>query len=527
MKTSISSLSFSLAVALSFSVGASNMETPEGWYLSGKQSVREALHLKKNKHRAKNVILFIGDGMGVSTVTAARILEGQRRGENGEENVLSFETLPYLALSKTYNTNQQTPDSAGTMTAMMSGIKSKAGVIGVNQTVTRADCASSKDAEIITFLEQAEQAGMSTGVVSTARITHATPAATYSHVPERNWEDDHDLSEEAKMNGCKDIARQLVEFPYGDGIEVAMGGGRRSFWPRNVADPENEGATGERDDGRNLTEEWVEKYENASFIWNKSQFNAIDADATDHLLGLFSRSHMQYNYDIPDDIGGEPNIAEMTEKAIDVLDNNRKGYFLMVEAGRIDHGHHAGNAYRALDDTIALSDAIKIAMENTNPEETLIIVTADHSHVFTIAGYPTRGNPILGKVVSNDGKGEAESEYKLASDGMPYTTVSYANGLGFASLPVGGDSRYEMPADTGRNADLSFVETEDQGFHQEALVPLSSETHSAEDVAIYAGGPGAHLFHGVQEQNVIYHIMNQSARIEKRIKKNQHHGWWW
>jgi len=162
-----------------------------------------------------------------------------------------------VALAKTYNTNQQTPDSAGTMTAMMTGVKTKAGVISVEQTVYRGDCASSRGKELVTFLEQAEMAGKATGVVTTARLTHATPAATYAHSPERNWEDDHDLTDEAKANGCKDIARQLIEFPHGDGIEVALGGGRRSFWPRGLPDPEDAGKTGERDDGRNLTEEWV------------------------------------------------------------------------------------------------------------------------------------------------------------------------------------------------------------------------------------------------------------------------------
>ena len=145
--------------------------------------------------RARNVILFVGDGMGVSTVTAARILDGQLRGEPGEENLLSFERLPYLALAKTYNTNAQVPDSAGTMTAMMSGVKNKAGMINISSEGLRADCASSKGNELNTFLDLMEITGRSTGVVSTARITHATPAATYSRVPERNWESDDGLTE--------------------------------------------------------------------------------------------------------------------------------------------------------------------------------------------------------------------------------------------------------------------------------------------------------------------------------------------
>ncbi len=508
--------------------GVASAESPEQWYADGEKAVKSAKHLQANRHRAKNVILFVADGMGVSTATAARILEGQLRGETGEENQLSFEVMPYVALSKTYNTNQQTPDSAGTMTAMMTGIKSKAGVISVNQNVFRGDCASSKGNEITTFLEQAEMAGMSTGVVSTARLTHATPAATYAHVPERNWEDDHDLSQEAIDNGCKDIARQLIEFPYGNGLEVAMGGGRRNFWPRNMADLEDAGKTGERDDQRNLTEEWVSNYDNAAFVWNKDQFDAIDPEDTDHLLGLFDRSHMEYEADRADDVGGEPSLTEMTSKAIDVLQKNDKGYFLMVESGRVDHGHHAGNAYRALTDTSEFSNAVKKAMEKTDGRETLIIVTADHSHVFTIAGYPTRGNPILGKVVGNDNRGEARDSFSMADDGMPYTTVSYANGRGYAMLEKGGDTHYKVPVQAGRVADLTAVDTTDEGFHQEALVPRSSETHAAEDVAIYAGGPGAYLMHGVQEQNYIYHVMNKASKIDKRMKsKNEHRmrGW--
>lgn len=85
------------------------------------------------------------------------------------------------------------------------------------------------------------------------------------------------------------------------------------------------------------------------------------------------------------------------------MQKNDKGYLLIVESGRIDHGHHAGNAKRALADAVELSNAVKAAVENTNPEETLILVTADHSHVFTIAGYPKRGNPILGLVHGVDG----------------------------------------------------------------------------------------------------------------------------
>ncbi|BCX80623.1 alkaline phosphatase [Methylomarinovum caldicuralii] len=474
--------------------------------------------LRPNRGKASNVILFIGDGMGISTVTAARIFEGQRRGEPGEENFLSFERFPYLALSKTYNTNQQTPDSAGTMTAMMTGVKTKAGVIGVDENVIRGDCASARGHGLRTFLEEAEMAGMATGVISTARVTHATPAATYAHVPERNWEDDHNMPEAAKAARCKDIARQLLEFPYGDGIEVVLGGGRRGFLPHTKADPEYPGQAGEREDGRDLTREWLSRHPNAVYVWNQAQFQAVAPAGVEHLLGLFEPSHMKYHHDRPADAGGEPTLPEMTAKAIDILQKNPKGYFLMVEGGRIDHAHHAGNAFRALDETIELAKAVRVAMQKTDPAETLIIVTADHSHVLTIGGYPTRGNPILGKVVGNDASGNAKSEPELAADGLPYTTLSYANGRGFAFLKTGGDSRYEYPIAAGRH-DLSAIDTTDEGYHQEALVPLGAETHAGEDVAIYATGAGAYLVHGVQEQNVIFHVMRAASRIDPAARR--------
>ena len=426
-------------------------DSPEKWYRQGRQTVESSALLQPNKQLAKNVVLLVGDGMGVSTVTAARILDGQLRGGHGEENSLDFETLPYVALSKTYNTNQQTPDSAGTMTAMMTGVKSKAGFIAVHQRSIRGNCASSLKNELPTFLEEAERAGKSTGIVTTARLTHATPAATYAHVPERSWEDDDDLTDEAVQNGCKDIARQFVEFPFGDGIDVALGGGRRGFWPKTEADPEDSGKKGARKDDRNLTKEWLARHENSAFVWNKNQFDVVDTRSTSHLLGLFARSHMAYEADRASDVGGEPSLSEMTRKAIKILSKNAKGFFLMVESGRIDHAHHAGNAYRALTDTIEFANAVKVVRELTNPTDTLVIVTADHSHVFTISGYPTRGNPILGKVVGNDARGNPESSPKRAQDGKPYTTLGYQNGPGYAFLKTGGDSRF--PAIRGIGAE--------------------------------------------------------------------------
>jgi len=472
------------------------LETAEFWQKNGKDSLHAAEQLTANQRFAKNVILFVGDGMGISTVTAARILEGQGKPNHrgGEENQLEFERFPYVALSKTYGANQQTPDSAPTMSAIITGVKTNEGVLSVSSEVNRKE----KDLNVVdhyqvkTLLEQAEQHGLSTGVVTTARLTHATPAACYAHTSERDWESDAQLPADTAIG---DIARQLVNFGYGNGLEVALGGGRSMFLPASQADPEDEGKTGGRKDGLDLTRQWLKQYPKAAYVYDKAGFDAVDPETTEHLLGLFERSHMEYEYDRPSDRGGEPSLSQMTEKAIDLLAKNPKGYFLMVEAGRIDLAHHAGNAFRALTDTIELSNAVRTAVNKTDAADTLIVVTADHSHTFTIAGYPERGNPILGLV-----KHPGAKNFALDKNGQPYTTLGYANGPG-----------YRGP---GKRPDLRSLDSAHPDFLQEAAVPLELETHAAEDVAIYATGPKAYLFHGVQEQSYIYQVMAHALQFK-------------
>lgn len=502
-----------IAVATSFAVSGTlpafaaepvvkGPETVADWWNAGQQFIGDSKKIFPNNRKAKNVILFVGDGMGVSTVTASRILEGQMNGKTGEENRLFFETLPYLALSKTYSWDQQTSDSAPTMTAMVTGYKAREGQLSVNHLTPRGECSAAVIAanSLPTILEQAAAAGKATGVVSTARITHATPAATYSHTAVRDWEADSNIPASCGTTGVvKDIARQLIEVSPAvkSSLKVALGGGRTYFLPKTVFDPEYATTKGRRNDGRDLTAEWVStRGANASYAWNKTQFDAANPATTDYLLGLFEPSHVQYEADRASDPAGEPSLTEMTEKAVAMLKKNGNGgFFLHVEAGRIDHAHHAGNAKRALLDTIEFAKAIKKAYEMTDPNETLILVTADHSHVFTIAGYPHRGNDILGltkEVPAVDGNPTAPSK---AGDNMPYTTLGYQNGPGAVS---------------GARADLTSVDTTALGYLQQAVVPMGSETHAGEEVAIYASGPKAHLVRGTMEQNWIYHVMKDA-----------------
>ncbi|WP_105265667.1 alkaline phosphatase [Pseudoalteromonas sp. T1lg76] len=529
MKVTKLALATSVALALSSQAFASVLPEAQAnsqWYQADQDKLNTKLQqaTAEKKTKAKNVILFVGDGMGISTLTAARILQGQDNNKLGEEGYLSFEQFPYSAQVKTYNVDAQTPDSAGTMTAMVSGVKTDAGVIGVDEDVERGNCASVAGNELVTALELAEIRGLSTGVVSTARITHATPAATYAKSADRNWEDVSDMPEEAVAAGCQDIAAQLVNFEKNlearylgtdvDGIEVVMGGGRRHFLPKDEAFNSDDALStveGDRTDGLDLTAQWQEQYENGVYVWDRAGFEAL-SDNAERVFALFNESHMQYEQDRENDIAGEPSLSEMTAKAIDILDNNDKGFFLTVESGRIDHAHHAGNAYNALYDTIELAKAVQHAVENTNPEETLILVTADHSHVFTIAGYPKRGNPILGQVVA-----VGSEKPTLAADGKPYTTLGYANGLGFRDLGVetDADASYNDAPMAGRQ-DITGMDTSTPGFHQEATIPLSSETHAGEDISLHATGPGAHLAQGVVEQSVVFHIIDSALELTKQ-----------
>lgn len=468
------------------SAAGSDAENIAGWRSAGAAHLSSVDHERRRRH-ARNVILFIGDGMGVATVTAIRIRAGQLEGGSGEEKVLPWEAFPHSALIKTYNVDAQTPDSAGTMSAIMTGAKTRAGVISVDASVARGDCGASQGHAVTTLLERAERAGRATGIISTARVTHATPAATYAHSADRDWE------AATPVPACRDIAMQLLDFDAGDGIDVVFGGGRQMFLPAEVPDPEDPTRHGLRRDGRNLIEEWQQRHPTGHYVWNQAGFDALRPDRNGPVLGLFEPSHMKFETDRTGDTGGEPSLASMTSRAIDLLSHSRHGYFLMVEAGRIDHAHHAGNAYRALADGVALAEAVTAAVEKTRARDTLIIVTADHAHTLTLSGYARRGAPILGLVDAGP--------YGLMRDtnGLPYTILNYANGPGYRP---------------GRT-DLSGVDTAAPDYRQEATVPLTSETHSGVDVAAYARGPGAQYVTGVLEQPMLYYIMAHALRLDR------------
>ncbi len=466
-------------------------ETAAWWFRLG---ASQAAARGAMQGRARNVILFVGDGMSLPTVAAARTLAGQRRGEPGEGTLLSWETFPDTAFSRTYNTDMQVPDSAGTMSAMATGVKTRYGVVSVGPQAPRYDCDAGRAAPMLTLWELAAASGMATGVVTTTKVTHATPAATFAHAADRGWENDTAMAKVAGTAACTDIARQMVESPYGRGPDVLLGGGRGNFMPATQQDPEYPEVRGERSDGRDLVAEWRARHPGGAYAWNAAQLAAAPADAP--LLGLFEPDRMQFVQDAAQDRAGAPSLADMTRAAISRLQAQGHGYVLLVEGALIDYAHHEGNAYRALDETIAMSEAVAVADAMTSADDTLILVTADHSHTLSFAGYPVRGNPILGKVARRTRDGGTAPA--LDADGLPYTALAYANGPG---RPQGGAPR----------ADLSAVDTTAPDFHQQALVALGAESHGGDDVGVWARGPGAAAVRGSLEQNTLFHLLLQAT----------------
>ncbi|OFA09136.1 alkaline phosphatase [Duganella phyllosphaerae] len=434
---------------------------------------------------AKNIIFFLGDGMGPTTITAARIYK------YGEDGSLTMDTLERTARIKTFSADAQTTDSAPSMAAYMTGVKMNNEVISMSPETVATNpgrdangnlgvnnCAATNGTPAATILELAKAKGKAVGTITTTELTHATPATAWSHICNRNAQ--------------YQIAAQLVpggagfNTALGDGVDVLMGGGRNHFTPYGA------GNTTGRADGRNLLTELAAK--GYTVAANKTEMNAATGKK---FIGLYSsRSHLEYELDrtATPPLGegaAQPSLAEMTVKAMDLLAQNTNGYFLMVEGGRIDHALHGTNAKRALTDTIAFDDAIKAALAKarlTDPTltNTLIVVTADHDHTLAFNGYGKRGNPIL-----DINRGYRDGQPAKDADGKTYTTLVFGNGPNRPNLRDNLDSTTVMA----------------DNYLQETGVRLSSETHGGGDVKLFATGAGAKPFKGTLDNTKVFGLL--------------------
>nr|QIJ77960.1 alkaline phosphatase [Macrobrachium nipponense] len=462
------------------------------WREEAQETLRRQLNLTNTVRKAKNIIFFLGDGMGVGTITAARILKGSQTGR-WERESLSWEDFPHSAHIKTYNTNSQVVDSASSATAFLCGVKGNLWTVGVDANVLQVNCTDALNETFHTdsIAKWFQDAGRSAGFVTTTRVTHATPAGAYAHSANRGWEDDAIMVKTGQdPDVCDDIAEQLILKDPGNKFKVIMGGGRQRLLPQSVIDVE-EGVGGYRLDGKDLISMWKSdkdsKGVSSAYVWNREDLLALDTANTDYLLGLFAYSHMDYLLDRKPKM--DPSLPEMTKAAIEVLRRDENGYFLMVEGGRIDQAHHENKARKALTETLEFDEAVQMALAMTDPLDTLIIVTVDHAQPLTINGYPNRHNDILGV-------GDVSGV-----DNIPYTALLYGNGPG-----------YDV-TEEGKRPDPSKLNLTDSNYRQTAAIPQSSSYHSGEDVGLWVTGPHSHLFTGVYEQNYIAHALAYAACV--------------
>ncbi|NXH03214.1 PPBI phosphatase, partial [Loxia leucoptera] len=349
---------------------------------------------------------------------------------------------------QTYNVDRHVPDSAGTGTAYLCGVKGNYKTIGVSAAARYAECSTTFGNEVISVMQRARKAGKAVGIVTTTRVQHASPSGTYAHVVDRNWYADASMPQEARQQGCKDIAWQLV---HNVDINVILGGGRIYMTPAGTPDPEypaDSSQNGIREDGNNLIDMWLEARPGARYAWNRTEMLAAAADPNvKYLMGLFEPVDTKYN--MVRNTTLDPSLTEMTEAAITILSRNPNGYYLFVE-DKIDHGHHDGAPHKALTEAVEFDCAIERAGTMTDEADTLTVITADHSHVFAFGGYTFRGTSIFGL------------GQKKTTDGKNYTSILYGNGPGYP-----GGVRPNVDPETAMQFD----------YLPQAAVPLESETH--------------------------------------------------
>jgi alkaline phosphatase len=276
----------------------------------------------------KNVILFIGDGMGPEQVRAARLYKGEP---------LAFETFEHRGLMTTYCANSAITDSAAAATAMATGRKVNAGVLSVAIPVNQA---YGEGAPMKTTLEKLAAGGKSTGLVTTSTITDATPAGFAAHV--------------AKRSSVEEVARQYLTQTRPN---ILLGGGGHGMSPDKAK------AAGYR------------------VVMTREELLAVAEDGKTalHICGLFGEYNLPYEFNNAESYKKLPHLSEMTQTALNLLDKNKGGFFLMVEGGRIDHACHANNLEQAVGETLEFNRAIEVCLRWARGRtDTLIVVTADH-----------------------------------------------------------------------------------------------------------------------------------------------------
>lgn len=431
-------------------------------FAKGKTVANENVKEPENQ-QSKNLIVLIGDGMGLPQVTLSRLYAQQfeEKEQLFMDDYLVGTNSTKADASLDGKESGLVTDSAASGTAFATGNKTYNGAISVtNEPVAKP---------VASVLEAAKATGKSTGLVSTARLTHATPAVYASHVRDRDNENA--------------IASQYLDAD----VDVLIGGGERHF----VGD-EKEATFGKtkREDGENLVQKFKE--DGYSLAYNKEELEKAEGDK---LLALLSDTHVPYVLDRDESI---PSLKEQLEKAVSVLEKNDEGFVIMVEAGRIDHGGHANDIHSVVQELLEFDEAFKSAVEYAKESgDTSVIATADHETGGLTIGrdgvYEVNMDVFQNVTASSEEVGdlldEATSEDEIKDIMKKYAKIE--------DLTKEELQRFAEEADKEESIGGGGVFNEI--IAKRSNVGWTGYGHTGVDVGVYGYGPAAELLRGFND----------------------------
>ncbi len=387
----------------------------------------------------KNHIMFVVDGMGPAHITGARLFKG------GPEARLAIENMPYTGIVRTASTNDFVTDSAASATAFATGVKTYNRSIGLSDPRLET---SGEARELNSILSAAKAAGKSVGIVSSTRITHATPAAYFARVPHRNMEEE--------------IANQLLAAK----VDLIIAGGASYFKPQSLG--------GKRKDQLNL----FDQFKAAGYQILSTDKEIFESSSPQPILALLNDDHLPYDLERKENL----ELKDYVDFAIKYLSKNPNGYFLVVEAGRVDHASHLNQVRLALGDMLAMDRAVERALDEK--KNTLIVVTADHeTGGLALNGYAPH-DAVTGERLFKNHKRD------LVQEKFNHGFISWGSGPGFHS-PI--------------RVDESVLD-----FQHKATYETPIAYHTAVDVPVMAAGPGAEIFTG-------FHSIEQIVALSAKI----------
>lgn len=490
------------------------------------QSAAYKVVKEASKKKAKNVILFVGDGMSLQIREIGRILsKGMTNGKFND--LLAMEKLDHNCLITTSGYDSLVTDSANSASAYATGHKSVVNAMGVYEDSTKDPLDDPKVENISEIVKRTR--GMSVGIVTQAESTDATPAAMVGHTRRRA------LQDYLSNNYLEEYHRP----------DVIMGGGSARYVPKSVAGSK-------RKDDINV----IQKFKDLGYTFVDNSTDMMAASADKPLLGLFTPSTMNVYIDRemlknPKVLKGhmdQPNLMNMTKKTLDILSKNPNGFFAMIEGGSIDKQLHVMDWQRSAYDLIEFDKSIEYAEKwaKEHGDNTLIIVVADHSHGISISGtYHERDGKTGEDAVRTYAKSIFPTFKDANHDGFPENpdpdvtlAVQYANhpeyyeNYRFMKTPTppalavtetkeeavqnGDKIEYHQVSKASSKANPARIPKNGKAELVPANIPKNEtqECHSADDVVLNAGGPGSEYFHGVMDNTEVFFGMLRALGID-------------